>query len=99
MHAGPSLEDLRYQVQPVGHRRRVFLHALALIDLGDLVGTQALGLIQRVGHRHDLISRSGGQLIHEIDDSGEFVLRIGKLIVGKSKHRQHRDVLYLIFIE
>ena len=85
--------------RPVESGRRILLHTLTLIGLGDLVGTQALRLIQRVGHRHDVIGRSRRQLIHKIDDSGEFVLRFGKLIVGKSKPRQHRDVLYLIFIE
>ena len=59
-------------------------------------------VVEAVGaEAKNMLGRTPGNItaIRLIDDSGEFVLRIGELIVGKSKHRQHRDVLYLIFIE
>ena len=67
--------------------------------LGHHVSAQALGLVQRMGHRYDVAGVRLRQLVHEIHDSGQFVDGFSELVIGQFESRQHRDVLDLIFIE
>ena len=63
------------------------------------IGTQALGCIQRVRHR-DHIRRIGlRQLVHEVDDTRQFVDRIGDLFVRDPEPRQQRNMLYLFLVQ
>ena len=50
-------------------------------------------------HRDDVIGGRLRQLIDEIDDARELVDRLGELVIGEFKPRQHRDLLNLIIIE
>jgi hypothetical protein len=51
--------------------------------------------------RHgDHIGRIGlRQLVHEIDDTRQFVDGIGNLVVRDPEPRQHRNMLYLILVQ
>ena len=93
------LDNFWYQIQAIADRRRIFLYAITIIGLGDLVRAQALGCVKRVRHRHDIVGRRLTQLVDEIDNSRQLVDRFAKLIVGEAESSQRCDVLNLIFIE
>ncbi len=75
------------------------LEFVPLVGLGDDVRPQALGRVERVRHRHHVGRVGLRQLVHEIDDSGQLVDRIGNLVVRDPEPRQHRDMLYLILVQ
>tara|TARA_R110002049_G_scaffold61408_10_gene163583 strand:- start:1268 stop:1489 length:222 start_codon:yes stop_codon:yes gene_type:complete len=72
---------------------------LTIVGFRDAVRPQSLSLVDGMCHGHNVIRWRGNELVDEIYDSGQFLDGFGELVIGKMEPRQHRNMLYLIFIE
>lgn len=82
---------------PVFHGRRVLLKIVSLITFRNLVGTQALYLVQGMSHRRDIVRWHGLQLVDEIDNCRQLLDKFSRFLLRQLKSCQRRDMLNLVF--
>jgi len=77
------------------YRSGIPLVIVALVHFGDRIRPKTLGLVQRVGHRNDVVGRRRLQLVDKIHDSRQFRDDIVDFPVVEFQASEHGYVLNL----